>query len=474
MSRTLPASRLLVALVLALAALPAARAQAPVGDWNGALVIPGAPAPLAFSIRITAAGDSLSSTIDIPQQGAIGLPATTTTFRNDSLIVTYAVFGGRLDLAAAPDSLRGTFSQGPGTLPVTLGPGAIVLARPQTPAGPFPYTEEAVTVEAAAGVTLAGTFVRPPGAGPFPAVLLLSGSGAQDRDESLFGHRPFAVLADHLARQGIASLRLDDRGAGASTGDYGTTAIADLTADARAALAALRATPGVGRAGIVGHSLGGMVAPRVPGADFVVMLAAPAVRGSELYPLQIERLTRAQLAAADSATAAAAAAGFRGAVAAAMQPLLADTAAPDSVLQAPMEAAFNTALIDVPTGARQAVGLAGPAYARLRRQVVQGMLSNELRGILLSDPAPALAALRVPALALYGGLDTQVPADQNAPPMRAALAGRAGSEVVVLAGLNHLFQHATTGAPGEYGQIEETTSPEALTAVSAWILRTTR
>ena len=467
MSRTLPASRLLVALVLALAALPAARAQAPLGDWNGALVIPGAPAPLAFSIRITAAGDSLASTIDIPQQGAIGLPATTTTFRNDSLIVTYAVFGGRLDLAAAPDSLRGTFSQGPGTLPVTLGPGAIVLARPQTPAGPFPYTEEAVTVEAAGGVTLAGTFVRPPGAGPFPAVLLLSGSGAQDRDESLFGHRPLAVLADHLARQGIASLRLDDRGEGASTGDYATATLPDLAADARAALAALRARPGVGRAGIVGHSLGGGIAPHV-GGDFVVMLAAPGVRGADLFALQSERIARA------SGIDSTAAATFGSAMAAAVRPLLDTPAAPDSVLRAPMEAALNTGLAPIPTAARTRLGFAGGGYAERRRQTVAGMLSAELRGILLSDPAPALAALRVPALALYGGLDTQVPADQNAPPMRAALAGRAGSEVVVLAGLNHLFQHATTGAPGEYGQIEETMSPEALTAVSAWILRTAR
>jgi hypothetical protein len=439
-----------------------------VGDWNGALAIPGAPAPLAFSIRITATGDSLASTIDIPQQGALGLPATTTTFRNDSLVVTYAVFGGRLDLAVAPDSLRGTFSQGPGTLPVTLGPGAIVLARPQTPAAPFPYTEEAVTVEAAPGVTLAGTFVRPAGAGPFPAVLLLSGSGAQDRDESLFGHRPFAVLADHLARQGIASLRLDDRGEGASTGDYATATLPDLAADARAALAVLRARPGVAQAGIVGHSLGGLVAPRVAGADFVVMLAAPSVRGSDLFALQNERIARAS--GIDSTAAAA----YGAAIATTMQPLLDAPAAPDSVLQAPMEAALNTGLMAVPTAARTRLGLAGGGYAERRRQTVAGMLSPELRGILLSDPASALAALRVPALAVYGGLDTQVPADQNAPPMRAALAARPGSEVVVLAGKNHLFQSAETGSPGEYGQIEETMSPEALTAVSAWILRTAR
>ena len=423
-----------------------------------------------MTIRVMQAGDSLTSTIDIPQQGAIGIPATTTVFRNDSLVVTYALFAGRLDLGVAADSLRGTFAQGPNTLPITFGP-TTEIQRPQTPAAPFPYATEDVTVQAAPGVTLAGTFVRPPGAGPFPAVLLLSGSGAQDRDETLFAHHPFAVLADHLARNGIASLRLDDRGTGGSTGDYDTTSIADLVSDADASLAALRAMPGVAKAGVVGHSLGGIVGPRVAGADFVVMLAGPAVTGSELYPLQIERLVTAQLAEADSATAATAARAFSGAVRAAMQPLLAAPTAPDSVLQAPMETAFNTALLDVPTSARQVVGLAGPQYAQIRRSIVAGMLGNELRGILLSDPAPALAALRVPTLALYGSLDVQVPADQNAPAMRAA---DPRAEVVVLEGKNHLFQSATTGAAAEYGQIEETMSPEALGAVTAFVLRAAR
>ncbi len=459
--------------LLALLAAPAAFAQAPTGSWLGALDVPGLPEPLRLTIRVVQAGDSLTSTIDIPQQGAVGIPATTTDFRTDSLVVTYALFGGRLDLGVAADSLRGTFSQGPNTLPITFGP-TTELVRPQTPRPPFPYATEDVTVDAAPGVTLAGTFVRPAGAGPFPAVLLLSGSGAQDRDESLFGHRPFAVLADHLARNGIASLRLDDRGTDESTGDYGTTTIADLTSDADAALVALRAMPGVAKVGIIGHSLGGIVAPRVAGADFLVLLAAPAVKGSELYVLQIERLTHAGAAgtpAVDSTTAATAATAFAGAVRAAMQPLLEDPTAPDSTLQAPMEAAFNAALVDVPTSARQVVGLAGPAYVQVRRQVVAGMLSTELRGILLSDPTAALAAIRVPTLALYGSLDAQVAADQNAPAMRAA---DPRAEVVVLAGKNHLFQSATTGAGAEYGQIEETMAPEALGAVTAFVLRVAR
>ena len=458
--------RLLTALTLALLVLPAARAQAPVGDWSGALAIPGAPAPLAFTIRVAASGDSLTSTIDVPQQGAVGLPATTTTLRGDSLVITYAMFGGRLDLAVAADSLRGTFSQGSNSLPIAFGPG-VPLVRPQTPVGPFPYATEDVTVQAAGGVTLAGTFARPAGAGPFPTVLLLTGSGAQDRDEALFGHRPFAVLADHLARNGVASLRLDDRGEGASGGDYATATLDDLAADARAALAALRARPGVARVGVVGHSLGGLLAPRV-GADFVVMLAAPAVRGSEIYALQNERIARA--ADIDSASSAA----FGAAIRATMQPLLDAPTAPDSVLQAPMEAALNTGLMPVPTAARGKLGLVGGGYARARQRMVEGMLSPELRGILLDDPAPALAALSVPTLAVYGALDMQVAADQNAPPMRAALAGRTGSEVVVLDGKNHLFQSATTGAPTEYGQIEQTMAPEALDAVTTWILRTAR
>lgn len=451
--------RFLTALALALlVVVPTTRAQAPVGDWGGALEIPGAPEPLRFVLHVTMTGDSLGSTLDLAQQGAFGYPATTTTYRNDSLIVTFAEVSARLSVAVAPDSLRGTFSQG-GTLPVVLGPAA-PLVRSQTPVGPFPYATEEVTVDAAPGVVLAGTFVRPAGAGPFPAVLLLTGSGAQDRDEALAGHRPFAVLADHLARNGIASLRLDDRGEGASTGDYATATLDDMMTDARAALAALRARPGVARAGVVG-----LLAPRV-GADFVVMLAAPAVPGADLYTLQMERV--AAVSGVDSTAAVA----FSAAVRATLQPLLDAPTAPDSVLQAPMEAALNRGLAPIPTAARSRLGLAGGGYARARRAMVEAMLTPELRGFFLSDPAPDLAALSVPALALYGGLDVQVPADQNAGPMRAALAGRPGSGTVVLDGKNHLFQTATTGGPTEYGQIDETMSPEALDAVTAWILRT--
>jgi dienelactone hydrolase len=456
--------RLLTALAFALLLVPAARAQSPVGDWSGALEI-GGPEPLRFVLHVAASGDTLATTLDIPQQGAFGLPATRTTLEGDSLHVVYADVGARIDMAVGADSLRGTFAQGPNTLPMTMGRAA-PIRRPQTPEGPFPYATEEVTVEAGPGVTLAGTFVRPAGAGPFPAVLLLSGSGAQDRDEALFGHRPFAVLADHLARNGVASLRLDDRGEGGSTGDYAAATVDDLTADARAGLAALAARPGVSRVGVVGHSLGGLIAPRLaPAASFVVMLAAPAVTGAGVLVAQNEGLARA------SGIDTTAAAAFGQAVGAMLAPLVANPAAPDSVLQAEMETAFNRGLAAVPTAARSRLGLTGGGYAAQRARIVQGVLTPGMRSFIASDPAPALRGLSVPALALYGGLDTQVTVAQNETPMRAALAGKAGSDVVVLSGKNHLFQTATTGAPTEYGQIEETLSPEALDAVTAFVLR---
>ena len=157
-------------------------------------------------LRIAESGDSLAITLDVPQQGGIGIPATGIRSTSDSLIVEYSMFGGQFDLAVAADSLYGMFSQGPATLPIVFTPGQPLL-RPQMPEGPFPYATEEITVESEPGVTLAGTFIKPEGTGPFPTVVFLTGSGAQDRDETIAQHKPFAVIADALARAGVASLR---------------------------------------------------------------------------------------------------------------------------------------------------------------------------------------------------------------------------------------------------------------------------
>ena len=436
-------------------------AQSPVGDWEGGIEI-GQPEPLQLILRLTEAGDSLAATLDVPAQGATGLPASSTSATDDSLVVELAAFGIRFDLAVAPDSLSGTFTQGPNVLPIVMT-SAEPLRRPQTPTGPFPYATEEVTVESEPGVTLAGTFVVPEGDGPFPTVVFLSGSGAQDRDEEIAGHRPFAVLADALAREGIASLRADDRGAGRSTGDFATSTVDTHLADARALIAAVRQRDDVASVGVLGHSEGGLTALRVAGeVDFLVTLAGPTRAFREIYPVQLQRAV--ELAGIDSVAAGL----YRGAVEAALEPIVEAPDASDEVLAPRVDAAFNEGLVDIPTTARMQMGLSGPAYAQVRASFVRSLLSPGLRSLLTYDPTDDLAALDVPLLALYGGKDFQVPAELNA----AALEGRDGVTVTVVADANHLFQTAETGALAEYGQIEETIAPETLQMIVAWVSET--
>ena len=438
-----------------------AYAQSPAGDWQGAIEI-GQPEPLQLILRITEAGDSLAATLDVPAQGATGLPASSASATDDSLVVELAAFGIRFDLAIAPDSLSGTFTQGPNALPIVMT-SAEPLRRPQTPTGPFPYATEEVTVESEPGVTLAGTFVLPEGDGPFPTVVFLSGSGPQDRDEEIAGHRPFAVLADALAREGIASLRADDRGVGRSTGDFGASTVDTHLADARALVAAVRQRGDVASVGVLGHSEGGLTALRVADdVDFLVTLAGPTRAFQEIYPVQLQRAV--ELAGIDSSAAAL----YRGAVEAALRPIAEAPDASDEVLAPLVDSAFNEALIDVPTAARMQMGLSGPAYPQVRASFVRSLVSPGLRSLLTYDPAAALESLDVPLLALYGGKDFQVPAEMNAD----VLDGRDGVTVTIVADANHLFQTAETGALTEYGQIEETIAPETLQMIVAWIAET--
>ena len=438
-----------------------ALAQSPVGDWEGGIEI-GQPEPLKMVLHVAEAGDSLDVTLDVPQQGGVGIPATGVRATPDSLYVEYAMFGGSFALAVAADSLHGSFSQGGATLPITLTAGD-PISRPQTPEGPFPYASEDVSVESGPGVTLAGTFVKPEGAGPFPAVVFLTGSGAQDRNEEIAGHQPFAVLADALARRGVASLRADDRGTGESTGDFSDSNLDTHLADATALLAAVQARDDVSMVGVLGHSEGGLTALRLAGdVDFVVTLAGPTVPFGSIYPEQMARAVR--LSGVDSTASAT----YGTAVAAMLQPVLDAPDAPDETLRPLMDAAFNEGLAEIPTAQRQQMGLAGPGYQQVKATLIDFLLSPGMRSLMSYDPEADVASLATPTLALYGGKDFQVPAEMNAE----ALEGRDGVTVVVVEDANHLFQTAETGGLAEYGQIEETIAPETLEMIVAWVAET--
>jgi hypothetical protein len=290
-------------------------------------------------------------------------------------------------------------------------------------------------------------------------VALIAGSGAHDRDETIFGHKPFAVLADALTRRGVAVLRYDKRGVGASTGDYAAATSADFADDAQAAVAFLAARPDIAarHIGLIGHSEGGLVAPIVAGRDrrvaFIVLMAGPGVDGASLLEAQQRRIDEVMgLGGERLADASAEEARMIDTVRGA-----ADTATAAAQLKAEADAAADRAGVPRGLAEAEAAQLTTPWF----------------RAFLTYDPAPALRRLRIPVLALVGSKDVQVPPDQNLPALRAALAGDRRATVEEMPGLNHLFQPATTGAPGEYAAIPTTLAPAALDTITGWVLRTT-
>ncbi len=329
--------------------------------------------------------------------------------------------------------------------------------RPQTPAKPYPYREEQVRYRnSVSGLLLAGTLTLPEGEGRFPAAVLITGSGQQDRDETVMGHKPFWVLADHLTRKGIAVLRTDDRGVGGSeAGDLDLATSADFATDVNAALAFLRAHEYIAgdHVGLIGHSEGGMIAAMVAGddeaVDWVVLLAAPGVDGEAVLAAQ-NRLIGAAMGYSPQELDKAAALN--------KQVYEAVKAEADVVKR-------RARIRPLIAAALEPVGVPPQAVDAQ----VRAVSSAWFRFFLTYDPVPALHKLKCPVLALNGELDMQVPPAENLAGIRAALAGSPQAQVRELPGLNHLFQHATTGAPTEYQQIRETFAPSVLEMISTWI-----
>lgn len=458
--------------LMAITVLTTQAQPGPAGDWLGRLNAGGATLRIVFHIEAVEGGGYTSS-LDSPDQGAFGIPVNQTTYEAGVLTLALpplgAAFEGRLDEAGA--TLQGTWSQGGGSLPLVLErtESVPVPNRPQEPKAPFPYQSEEVSITTpAAGVTLAGTLTLPEGDGPHPAVILISGSGPQNRDEELMGHKPFLVLADHLTRQGIAVLRYDDRGVGGSTGDFGVATSVDFADDARAAVGFLAGHPGIdaGAIGLVGHSEGGLVAPMVavnePRVAFIVMLAGPGLRGDAILMLQSEAILRAS--GVDAGVIAKTAAFNRG-----IYDLVLEENDPSRLSE--RIAAFYDAQFEALTEAeRTTLGLSADSRDPLIAQIV----SPWMRAFIAYDPAPTLARLTLPTLSLIGANDLQVPAEPNTTAIEAAFrqAGNTRGKTMILPGLNHLFQTSTTGAPAEYSQIEETMAPAALEAISTWIHET--
>ncbi|MDC3988195.1 alpha/beta hydrolase family protein [Polyangium jinanense] len=338
--------------------------------------------------------------------------------------------------------------------------------RPQDPVPPFPYDERDVSYEGASPeITLAGTLTLPRAVPKAPAALFVTGSGPQDRNEEVAGHRPFLVLADHLTRRGFATLRADDRGVGGSTGDDTQATQEDLARDVARGLAFLRQYEAVdpSRIGLIGHSEGALVAAMAAAQDpelaFLVMLAGPGLPGIDAIHMQSALLARSR--GADEA--------------AILRERRMNERVFAAVLAAPNTgAAFEMGkrvLLEELAALPEDERPADDEIERTAETMVTIVSAPSFTSFLRGGPAPFLRAVRCPVLALGGSLDLQAPAREHLAGITAALeaGGNPRAEVIELPGLNHLFQTAVTGALEEYEQIEETFAPAAMQRIAAWL-----
>lgn len=408
--------RHIFAIIIAALAFAASAQQTMMGSWTGKLDL--GMAKLTIVFNLTAAPDgSMQCTLDSPDQGAKGIQASVGHCDDDSLSVAIPAIGASYAGRRAGDELKGTFTQMGHSLPLTLKMGEEKPNRPQTPAAPFPYkTEEVQFTNATDKVTLAATLTYPVGyekmkPASVPVVLMVTGSGQQDRDETIMDHKPFLVIADYLARNGIASLRYDDRATGKSTGDVGNATTLDFALDAQAGADYLKWSNKFGKIGVLGHSEGGNIAFILASrskADFVVSLAAVGVNADTALTAQANRVM-------------------------------------------------------------QLNGMPGSVSTKDYRNMMLMQRQPWLSWFISYAPAEHIAATRCPVFAANGDKDCQVISSLNLPGIKAALPANPANRIVEYPGLNHLFQECTTGNATEYRDIEQTISPRVLSDLAEWI-----
>lgn len=440
--------------------------------YSGSIQVP-TLGKLGMTLGIQDTDEGTFILLTVPTQGATNVPLEVTFLKDGSM--TASLQQAQLTFVVQENlgqtRLTGHMEQGL-TFPIEFNRVSSLptLNRPQNPIGPFPYTEREVTALHPDGFLLQGTLTIPNGRGPFPCAVMISGSGQQDRDESIMGHRPFLIIADYLSRIGIAVLRYDDRGVGGSEmEDYdllrNATSV-DFATDASVMVHAARLHPEIDarRVGVIGHSEGGLIGPLVAVNDdkiaFVIMLAGPGVPGKELLPVQQGMLLQATGASPEHIDSV---------VNASMsfyESMEAD--ASEEELREQMAELVGVQL------AAAGVELTEEVYEEAIDEGLETMMSPWMIFFLFHDPAPVLAEVRCPVLALNGTLDVQVSYSQNLPAIEEAMLVAEGELTIVkLEGLNHLFQPAITGAVSEYGQIETTFDPMALEVMSDWVLEVT-
>jgi hypothetical protein len=438
------------------------------GSWSG--LMKAGSAELTLVINITPdEKDNFTVTIDSPDQGVNGIATSKVSVTTDSLIVKSKVLMASYEGAFDENFslLKGKWKQSGMIFPLDLHHSfeKYSVKRPQEPKSPYPYLEKEVIVKNdEAQVELSGTLTIPETGGPFPAVILITGSGPQNRNEELMGHKPFLILADYLTRRGIAVLRCDDRGFGKSTGKFSTATTLDFATDASAAIDFLKTQKEIDttRIGLAGHSEGGLIAPMVASerkdVAFLILLAGPGLTGEQILLRQSAILNKK--------------AG-----------LTENEVAADNLLRTKIYAAIKknsdnekvatkVKALFLSSKKKNPEGKGLPQLDDYQIDIfIKQCTTPWFRTFLVLDPVDYLSKVHCPLLALNGSFDVQVPAKENLEAIEKALifGGNSSYSIEEIPGVNHLFQHAKTGNIDEYGKIEETMSPEVLEKIANWI-----
>jgi pimeloyl-ACP methyl ester carboxylesterase len=440
------------------------------GIWTGKLALPNSmELTVVFNLTLDDSG-KYSTTLDSPDQGANGIPTESTTINEDSILIKIPVIQGLFSGRIFYDEMKmvGKWSQGGMSLDLVLIKVERLETpkRPQEPKEPFPYNSEEVLFENTIdNLVLAGTLTYPKEGNNFPAAVLITGSGGQDRNEELLGHKPFLVISDYLTRNGIAVLRFDDRGIAQSTGDHSKATSEDFVKDVLAAVDFLKDRKEIDKTkiGLIGHSEGGMIAPMaaVQSNDiaFIILMAGPGISGDSLLYLQGELIQRANGTSEEEIQKSIK-------LQKEIFALIKNTN-DDKKLDKDLREKFYTEYAAMTDEEKSKLG-DPEVYLNMQ---ISTITSPWFKYFLRYNPVPILEKVKCPVLAINGEKDLQVPPQQNLSAIESALknGGNKNFEVKLLPGLNHLFQTSTTGAVSEYGKIEETISPIALQTMLDWI-----
>lgn len=445
-----------------------------IGAWEGVLDVSGTKLRLVFNIHEDSSGNFIS-TMDSPDQGAIGINVDNITLKNDKIILRIISINGTYEgnICKERKSIEGMWKQGNHSFPLNLKKTEkkITFKRPQEPKKPYPYIVKDISFKnKSAGITLAGTLTLPTSGKPFPAVILITGSGPQDRDETVFNHRPFLILADYLSRKGIAVLRFDDRGVGKSTGDFSKATSAEFATDVVSGMEYLKKRKDIdpNKIGLLGHSEGGFIAPMIAAKNkdvaFIVLMAGSGLPGNEILNLQSRLIAKASGVSEKD---------IEESMTINNKIYTVIKTENDSVKTCnDIKAILNDYIDELNDEEKKEIG----DKDKFIEKQIAAIVSPWFRYFVKYDPRPALKKVKCPVLAINGEKDLQVPPKENLKAIRTALKEGENSDFTIkeLKNLNHLFQSSKTGSPSEYINIEETISPVALKVVGDWIIKRVR